>query len=144
MPNELEVLEAKIKAWFHSVELRLGIIHEAVKAPTAEPLPPSIHDVSTVGNDPTVAVELTPSEALALGQSGVENLHYYLWLRSLDPVELAQWCVKFLTQPNAAVTDPTVGHAIVTVGGVAYPVTSTAQGVIISLANNSGATFPIS
>ena len=144
MTTELQDLETKVKAWFHSVELRLGIIHEAVKAPTAEPLPPSIHDVSTVGNDPTVAVELTPSEALALGQSGVENLHYYLWLRALHPDALATWCHDFLTQPNAAVTDPTVGHAIVTVGGVQYPVTNEAQGILIFLANNSGATFPIS
>ena len=142
MTTELQDLEARIKSWFHSVELRLGIIHEAVKAPTAEPLPPSIHDVSTAGNDPTVAVELTPTEALALGQSGVENLHYYLWLRALSPEALAAWIVAFLTQPNAAVPDPTVSHAIVHYQGVEYAVTDTAQTILVQLNNNSGTPFP--
>ena len=40
--SELADLETKIATWFHNIELRLGIIHEAVKAPTAPPMPPPL------------------------------------------------------------------------------------------------------
>ena len=144
--QKIEAIPAEILAWLKHIATSIGILHAATPNAAPLPAPPTSTpaDVSTVGNDPTVAVELTPEMALANGQATNSNLHYWLYLRSLDPVELAQWCVKFLTQPNAQVPDPTVGHAIVSVGGVAYPVTNEAQGVIIGLANSSGATFPIS
>lgn len=145
--TELETLEAKIKLWFEHIAERLHLIHQQVDpnvATNVPPLPTLPTDVSTAGNDPTVAVELTPQMALANGQQGNANLHYWNYLRSLSPNDMAAWCRIFLTQDGATVPDVTESHAIVSVGGVAYPVTNEAQGIIISLANSSGAQFPIS
>ncbi len=142
--SEVQILEAKVGAFFTHILQVLHIIHAAT--PNAAPLPPAPPVAITdplAGNDPTTIVGLSPELALTLGQQGVENLHYYNYLRALTAAQLAAWCVEFLTQAGAVVADPTQSHATVSINGTAYDCTSDAQGIILFLANHSGATFPL-
>lgn len=152
MASELDVLEGKLKAFLQRIEISLGILHENVNAVAtatgvdvkpAPEVPPQAPHVGLTSDDPNAPVELTPEAALSNGQIINSNSHYFAWFRSLTAEQLAAWCVAFLEQGGAA-AEPNASNAIVTVGGVPYAVNDTAQGIIINLANTSGAAFPIS
>lgn len=153
MTPELEALEARFKAFVHHVEVALGIVHdnvtnvkEAGVSAALTPIPPTPAAVqSGLSSDNALEpVELTPGAAFTNGQIVNQNTHYFAWLRSLTAEQLAAWCVNFLTLDQAAVDPAAPSFAVVTVGGVQYKVNDTAQGIILTLANQSGATFPIS
>ena len=139
--SELQKIEHNISAWFEHILEVLKIHHAATGAPIPLlPAPPTTTPASVPNLPP--AVVPTPEEALALGQTAIQNLGFYEGFKTMTPDALAAWIVAFLTQPNAAVPDRTVSHAIVHYQGVEYAVTDTAQTILVQLNNNSGTPFP--
>ncbi len=138
--SEIQKLEANIKAWFDEVMVKLHLMHGT--APAGVSTPVSV-PVAQTPDGPPPAVVPTPTEALALGQTSIQNVGFYEGFKALTPEALSAWIVAFLTAAQTALASDTSGQAaIVHYEGVEYHVTDNAQTILIQLNNDSGTAFP--
>ena len=156
LSKEVTAIKTDSAAALTEIKSLLGLTHAAAlaaatKAVAAAPVVPvpvvpvasatPVH-VGLTSDDPNEIVVLSPAAALINGQQANGNTHYWAYLKSLTPDQLAAWCVAFLTQSAAAVNQSDPSHGVVTVSGMQYPVNNVAQGIIINLAINWGRGFP--
>ena len=143
--SELARLEAKIKAWFISVEEKLGIIHEAVKAPDAAPLPAP--PTSAPAEPPApIITPVTPTEAVALclaasaGSGGYRtglSWNQNAYLKTMDVKELAGWLAGVAACPECTAPVGTAGDS----AGWLTGLSQAGQGIVLAIVQGLGSTI---
>ena len=152
MASELQDLEAKIAAWFHNIEVKLGIIHAAA-SPTAAPLAPPLAPAVPVDPPSPLITPVTPAEAVAAtlkASTGTSYASGLSWkqnqfLKVMDAKALADWCAGVAAQPDCvqvlpAGVEPSVLNSAS--AGWIVGLSQAGQGIILAIVSGAGLSIP--